>query len=97
MDRITGKQLQEAMIANNTDVVVYREDDGTSSMMYYFREGDDLFLEVHRGCHHSTPIHKSWDEIADMINQQQSYDVKCRLATLFGISCLIPQTSEITS
>ncbi|MEW8193288.1 MAG: hypothetical protein AB2793_06240 [Candidatus Thiodiazotropha sp.] len=84
---ITGEQVKTAMIEKNITHVKHHECGLCSHMVYYSREGDQLFFHPHCGCvsYYNPPEPCEWEEAADWINTQSNDEVRSMLAARFGL------------
>jgi hypothetical protein len=83
---VTGEQVRVAMIANKINYVDHHECGGCGAMVYYSREGDQLYFNPQCDCGgYSSPEPREWEDAAGWINMQSNTEIKNKLAKRFGV------------
>jgi len=84
--QVTGEQVKAAMIAANITRVDHHDCGGCGEMVFYSREGENLFFNPGCGCSWSQAEPRTWDSAADWINMQSSAEWRNKLRERFGLS-----------
>lgn len=84
---ITGKQVKEAMITKNINIVDHHNCSICGEMVFYSREGDNLYFNSSCGCclSSSPPQPREWEDAANWINMQGTKDMQLEIANKFGL------------
>ena len=86
MEKVTGEQVKAAMIAADIARVDHHECGGCGWMVYYFRDGEDLFFDPSCDCSSGSGQREAtWDDAAEWINMQTNEVSRNRIAGAFGL------------
>ena len=83
---ITGEQVKDAMIEKGIEYVDHHECGICGVMVFYIREGEQLFFNSGCNCSHKGPEPRSWQSAADWINMQSNKEWREKLALRFGVA-----------
>lgn len=82
---VTADEVKTAMIAEGIESVDHHDCALCRGMVGYVREGEELFFDPHCGCAGDGPLEpRSWQEVADWINTQNS-EWQIKIAAKFGL------------
>ena len=85
MQKVTGEQLKEAMIKAGIIEVNHHQCGICNEWTYYFRVKENIYFNSGCGCCNSKPQGRSWDSVAEWVNQQSNDRWKIELAAKFGL------------
>lgn len=83
---VTGEQVQIAMMAADIKMVEHHECGACGCIVYYFREGEQLYFNPSCGCSETNSEPRTWKSAAEWINMQQEEEWKRKIARRFGFS-----------
>lgn len=82
---VTGEQVKAAMMAANISIVNHHECSICNQMVFYVRNGEQLFFAPGCGCSWSPAEPVSWERAADFINMQTNIEIRNKLRAAFGL------------
>lgn len=85
MCKVTGEEVQAAMIKAGITRVDHHKCGACNYMVKYLREGDQLFFDSSCLCSSSALQPRAWDDAAEWINMQSNPGVSEKLALQFGV------------
>lgn len=85
--QVTGDQVHAAMVAANITHVDHHDCGGCGTMVFYSRQGDQLFFNPRCDCSPgwSPPEPRDWSDAADWINMQSRPEWRNKLRAAFGL------------
>lgn len=83
--RVTGEEVKAAMIASDIEHVDHHDCAICGEVVFYSRNGENLFFNPGCGCSWSPAQPRSWDDPADWINMQRTPEVRNTIRALFGL------------
>lgn len=86
-EQVTAAQVRAAMIAANITYVDHHDCGGCGEMVFYSREGEQLFFNPGCGCSSwGAREPRDWQDAASWINMQSSPEWREKLAQRFGLT-----------
>lgn len=85
MKQVTGQQVKDAMIAGGITRVDHHDCGICGVMVFYFRDGEQLYFNSGCGCCWSPPQPRDWEEVANWINMQND-EWRKKIMLRFGLN-----------
>lgn len=82
---VTAEQVKSAMIKQGLERVDHHRCGICNSMVFYSREGEQLYFNSGCGCSWSAPEPREWESASDWINMQSSSEHRDALKVKFGL------------
>ena len=87
MNKVTGEQVRDAMIAANVTHVDHHDCGGCGAMVFYSRQGDQLYFNPACDCGGWSPAEpRGWNDAAEWINMQRAPEWQEKIAARFGLT-----------